>query len=110
MDSQGLFGKIAQMQQEIDERLEEVSDKLAQHTEDSTAQQDQYRRSIEDKFSALLGTTEHHFGELDVWAKRLSNTVAEVENIPTRRVEWHIPGAGSRAWADGAAEGPAAAW
>lgn len=53
-------------------------------------------RKAREKLEGLQTDTLKRFSEVDDYTKSLSGCLSEIENLPTRRVEWRIPNAGNR--------------
>jgi hypothetical protein len=74
-------------------KLEESLSHLKMVSEEQVSIVDKKAR---EKLEGLQADTLKRFADVDEYSRSLSKCLSEIENIPTRRVEWRIPNAAER--------------
>jgi hypothetical protein len=54
------------------------------------------RAAVEQRFISFKTTAETKLARLDTWNRQMQVVLGEVENVPTRRIEWHLTHAKER--------------
>lgn len=91
-----LIAKNKALQEEMNANVTKLEEALSQQKMISEEQISIVDRKSREKTEALQADTLKRFSEVDDYTRSLSKCLSEIENLPTRRVEWRIPNAAER--------------